>query len=155
MASASGTPAQRKRTWSTRSPAPEFATATLERRFQKVRKLGRKIEGHSFAELHRLRIAIKKLRYAADFFSGLFPDNHARRMLRQLSSLQDILGEICDAAVALRLGSACAAALDDQARVRVQDVLSAWSRDREQALRGELAVAWKKYRATPAFWSKV
>ena len=154
-ASASGAPAQRKHAWSTRSPAVKFATATLERRFQKVRKLGRKIEGHSFAELHRLRIAIKKLRYAADFFSGLFPDNHARRMLRQLSSLQDILGEICDAAVALRLGSVCSANLDAGAASKLREVFSAWARDREQALRGDLTVAWKKYRATPAFWSKI
>ncbi|GAA4030462.1 CHAD domain-containing protein [Actimicrobium antarcticum] len=52
---------------------------------------------------HRLRIAIKKLRYATEFFSSLYPEKNMRRYARALAGLQDQLGARNDAAVAGRL----------------------------------------------------
>ena len=154
-AAPTGVARPRKGAWSITSPAVDFASATLEQHSGKVHKSGRKLEERSFAELHRLRIAVKKLRYAADFFSSLFPQNHARRMLRQLSSLQDILGEICDAAVALKLAVACAAGLEEKDGSQIDRLFSAWAQERERKLRHDLAVVWRKFRDTPVFWSKV
>src|SRR5262249_28604419 len=54
-------------------PVPEFARATLDKRYTRLRKIGGKRADLPEEELHRLRIAGKKMRYVADFFRGLYP----------------------------------------------------------------------------------
>jgi triphosphatase len=49
--------------------------------------------------LHPLRIAFKRLRYIAEFFSGLYPGK-LEKPLRQFKKYQEILGRYCDAQVA-------------------------------------------------------
>lgn len=55
-------------------------------------------------ELHERRIDVKKLRYANEFFAGLFPgkaiQDDKRRFAKALASLQNSLGELNDLAVA-------------------------------------------------------
>ncbi|MDP2619659.1 MAG: CHAD domain-containing protein [Hyphomicrobiales bacterium] len=84
-------------------PIEISAAEQLERRWRKVRKKGR-----IFAELdapsrHRLRIQVKKLRYAAEFFAKLFEGRRAakrrERFLPALGRLQDGLGDLNDIAV--------------------------------------------------------
>ena len=53
-------------------------------------------------ERHKLRIAVKKLRYAADFFVGLAHSRRTKarkRFSKELKSLQDALGKLNDIAV--------------------------------------------------------
>jgi CHAD domain-containing protein len=66
----------------------------------KVRKLGRKTRKLDVAELHRLRIRIKKLRYAAEFFGSIWPSRRTKRYLSALKDLQQVLGAFHDATVA-------------------------------------------------------
>lgn len=49
---------------------------------------------------HRVRIAAKKARYAAEFFQSVLPGRKTKRYIASLSSLQDRLGELNDLAVA-------------------------------------------------------
>lgn len=49
---------------------------------------------------HAVRIAAKRLRYAIEFFAGLYPPSRARRVLARLARLQDTLGWLNDVAVA-------------------------------------------------------
>ena len=79
-------------------PIAGFASAVIERCYHRVRDKGRKLDAPSPAALHRLRIAIKKFRYATDFFSGLYEEKSARDALKRLARLQDILGAMNDAA---------------------------------------------------------
>jgi triphosphatase len=44
----------------------------LERRWKKILKRGKRLESLDSRRLHKLRIAAKKLRYASDFFQGVF-----------------------------------------------------------------------------------
>jgi CHAD domain-containing protein len=53
------------------------------------------------ADQHRLRIAVKKLRYAAEIARPLFEDEIPARLLDELSSLQEDLGAVNDHATAL------------------------------------------------------
>jgi len=55
------------------TPAPGFAAEVMRAYHAKVRKLGKKIRKLDAAGLHRLRIRIKKLRYATEFLGGLWP----------------------------------------------------------------------------------
>jgi CHAD domain-containing protein len=49
---------------------------------------------------HRVRIAAKKARYAAEFFHSILPGRKMKRYIGSLSGLQDHLGELNDLAVA-------------------------------------------------------
>lgn len=84
-------------------PASTFAAGRLERRYSRAFKLGRRIDDLDAEERHELRIRLKKLRYACDFFQSLFGKREVKRFLRRLSALQDVLGEMNDAAVARAL----------------------------------------------------
>jgi CHAD domain-containing protein len=84
--------------------AAEFAEMSLDRLRRKVAKKGRHFRRLDDEQLHELRIAAKKLRYASEFFAALFPSlpAHQRqeRFIRALRSLQDRLGDLQDLAVA-------------------------------------------------------
>ena len=58
-------------------PALPFARAALRRLHRKLSKVGERIGELTEPELHDLRLKAKKLRYAAEFFRGLFKDKLA------------------------------------------------------------------------------
>ena len=84
-------------------PLPEFAAAVLTRRQRKVIKRGRNLAGLDAAALHALRIDIKKVRYAAEFFSSLYDSKAVRDYTDALAHLQSLLGGLNDAATVERL----------------------------------------------------
>ena len=66
-----------------RTPGPVvgFAAQILQAQHDKARKLGKKVRKLDQNELHELRIRIKKLRYATEFFFDLWPSRRAERYL--------------------------------------------------------------------------
>jgi triphosphatase len=52
---------------------------------------------------HKLRIRLKRLRYACEFFAPCYSPRRAEPYVRRLARLQDLLGELNDIAVARRL----------------------------------------------------
>jgi len=78
----------------------DFAARALKRRAKRLRATGRHIGTLEIAALHALRLKTKRLRYAAEFFTPLYPGHAARRSLRALADLQDELGHLNDAATA-------------------------------------------------------
>ncbi|MDE0048468.1 MAG: CHAD domain-containing protein [Rhodospirillales bacterium] len=81
-------------------PLVRLAGPLLDKRHRRVLKRGRNFEQLSDARLHQLRITLKKLRYAGEFFAAQFPDGKPRPYIRALRRLQDDLGGLNDAAVA-------------------------------------------------------
>jgi triphosphatase len=81
----------------------KFAAEQLRRRSRKVRKRGRRLAELNARKRHKLRIRVKKLRYAAEFFSGLFEAKKAIRRQKKFKSalkrLQGGLGDLNDIAV--------------------------------------------------------
>jgi CHAD domain-containing protein len=59
---------------------------------------GRVAKSQEEGDLHRLRIALKKLRYTAEFFAPLYPKKDVARYLQKLRGLQNNLGDLNDAA---------------------------------------------------------
>lgn len=84
-------------------PAVEFARTRLARRHAKALKAGRRVGSLDEVKRHALRIRLKKLRYACDFFQALWPKRAPIRFLKRLSALQDVLGAMNDAAAARAL----------------------------------------------------
>jgi inorganic triphosphatase YgiF len=134
------------------APVGEFAAAVLERRYGQVQKKGHKLGERSAAELHRLRIAIKKFRYAADFFAGLYAPGAARQTLERLSRLQDVLGAMNDAATVASLLEEGFKGVRGRRVLEAKGILLGWSRGRAATLQRELKGAWKEFSSTDRFW---
>ena len=70
------------------------------------KRLAKRIDGLDETDApgrHRVRIAAKKARYAAEFFRDLLPAQRVKRYLGHLEKLQDRLGALNDLAVADQL----------------------------------------------------
>ncbi|RSZ57159.1 CHAD domain-containing protein [Massilia atriviolacea] len=78
----------------------DFAKGILEKDQQRLLKRGRKLKDANPEARHRVRIAAKKTRYAAEFFASLYPRKTVRPYVRALAGLQDELGLMNDASVA-------------------------------------------------------
>jgi triphosphatase len=81
-------------------PLARFARRSLDRLHARLLKRARKIDWRDAPRRHEVRIAVKRLRYACDFFAPCFPHQAVSPLLRALSALQDTLGELNDVAVA-------------------------------------------------------
>jgi len=84
-------------------PISAFAEKLLSKRHRKARKLGRGFAHLAAEQRHEVRIALKKLRYACEFFEGLFPAKESKPYLASLKKMQDTLGHLNDVAVAEQL----------------------------------------------------
>jgi triphosphatase len=77
----------------------KFAAEAMHHRIRKARRQGRHLAGLSAVERHKLRIKIKKIRYAVDFFRNLYPAKAQaglERLSGQLKKIQDALGALND-----------------------------------------------------------
>jgi CHAD domain-containing protein len=133
-------------------PVGDHARAVLEARYSRVRKRGRGLHDQSAAELHRLRIAIKKFRYATDFFAGLYRGKAVGVTLRRLARLQDILGEMNDAAIAPDLLARGFQRARGRDVLEARGILLGWTRGRLVGLKRELGDAWREFLAAGRFW---
>jgi inorganic triphosphatase YgiF len=136
-------------------PVTGYAVTALERRLRRVRKRGKKLAHLKSAELHRLRIAVKKLRYTAMFFAPLFPERGSRAMLRALEALQDSLGGINDCGTADRFIREAGASTRGELGRQAQELLTNWVAAARADHRRALRAAWKAFRAARRFWTPV
>jgi inorganic triphosphatase YgiF len=81
----------------------EVAPAVLDRRHKKLRKRSRHFRRLSAHDRHRLRIAVKKLRYAIELLESLYDERDARPFVKRLKRVQDELGYANDVRVAYGL----------------------------------------------------
>jgi CHAD domain-containing protein len=88
-----------RRNEAARQPIEAFAQARLDRAWKRVRKQGKGLGTLAVEDRHRLRIEMKKLRYAAEFFASLSPRNrrrHQKLFTGHLRDLQELLGNLND-----------------------------------------------------------
>jgi CHAD domain-containing protein len=83
--------------------ARAFARDELTRRIRKINKQVRKLERLDWRRRHKLRIAVKKVRYGREFFKTLRTDGRksGRKLDRALKGLQSGLGNLNDMRVHL------------------------------------------------------
>ncbi|MFN5028733.1 MAG: CHAD domain-containing protein [Burkholderiales bacterium] len=77
-----------------------FAAAEIRRRRHHLLRRAAAMTQLSPAELHRVRIDAKRLRYTIDHFASLFDDKRIKQHVKTLARLQDLLGTANDAVVA-------------------------------------------------------
>jgi triphosphatase len=90
------------------APLVDIAGPLLTKRHRKVMKLGKGFRRLSADQRHEVRIALKKHRYATEFFTGLFPQTRTRSYLAAMRKLQHALGAANDVATAETLTAALA-----------------------------------------------
>ncbi len=138
---------------------PFFAAQILQRRSKQAGKCGKRLEKllsdkerkgvkDGAHELHRLRIACKKLRYSIEMFSSLYSDTKVRSYLASLVLLQDILGLLNDITVARRLLGELEIGVRQEAILLVCRWLNHDYRERLV----ELRKVWKNFSQKRAFW---
>jgi triphosphatase len=129
--------------WSAGGSLIDFAAKALERLHRKVLKEARDIDWADPERRHRVRIRMKALRYACDFFASSFAGAAARPYSKRVETLQDVLGDLNDIAVARRLLSELAVPSAD-ARRRLAA--------RERRLVTSLESAWAAFENCQPFW---
>lgn len=85
--------------------APLIGTAEhlIGKRYRKVLKLGKSFATLTTDQRHDVRLALKKVRYAAEFFVGLYPEMKTRPFISAMRRLQNTLGASNDVATAEHL----------------------------------------------------
>lgn len=140
------------------APARDLADRLLARRHKTLLKKGRHFARLSSEARHEVRIAAKKLRYAAEFFRSLYKKKNAADYIRSLARLQDDLGHLNDMATArallegLRHGArprGRAAAVDRAAGI----VLGWYARAAEDA-EPAMVADWRAFAQAAPFWKK-
>ena len=87
------------------APVGTVAPMLVKRRLRQARKRSRRFGELSQQQRHKLRIALKKLRYTIDLLSSLFDRKRVKRLEKLLRPLQDDLEFLKDIRAAHELTS--------------------------------------------------
>jgi inorganic triphosphatase YgiF len=140
-----------RREWLSEPVAP-FALRSLDRLHHKLLKRGKRFDSLTPLERHAVRIAVKHLRYATQFFGSLFdPASAVERYAVKAAALQDLLGERNDVTNALCLIQTLDFHSDAQFAYAA-GVAAGW---RVRGGLGEepaLRKAWRSLRRAEPFW---
>jgi CHAD domain-containing protein len=136
-------------------PAVDVAHDLLEQHYRAVVGAGTDFDALNDEQRHQLRIEIKKMRYATEFFRSLYPKRQSATFVDALKTLQDDLGANNDLAVARELLAGLTK--NEKGKRRAQaayatGLVLGWhnhvSNDREQ----NLAKIWDDLIANRPFW---
>jgi inorganic triphosphatase YgiF len=133
-------------------PVSGFAQTVLDAALKRVIKRGRHFANLAPPELHRLRIAAKKLRYATGFFASLYDGKHARDYQDALVRLQDALGSYNDAVKMTSLAKRASRGLRGAAAIEARGIMLGWSAGMQSTGTRHLKRIWKEFRAAKPFW---
>jgi CHAD domain-containing protein len=130
----------------------------LEKRHRKIERRGRHLSTLSDETLHRLRIALKKQRYAATFLQPVltrrpFASQEAKAYIEATVRLQGALGSLNDRAVAKEMLNdiAMAARPPEEVAPLLRQLAKQVAAGGKQR-RNKLERAWKQFRKAGCFW---
>jgi triphosphatase len=134
------------------SPLRDLAPEMLDRLEAKVFSRARRIARQSAEERHALRKAFKKLRYAVEFFAGLYDRKAVKRYRHVCEGVQEILGTINDTVATDALAAQIGEGAENSRLAPSIGVLARWSaHNREVALK-QLPGVWDEFRREKPFW---
>ena len=133
-------------------PAINFAGNILSARHMKALKRGRGFKSLSTEERHRLRLAIKKLRYAVDFLLPMYGQRKAtRRYFDKLADLQEELGSYNDMATTSALLAGLKADAVDGGTAAA--AIAGWQAHAMVGAEGRLRDAWADFAKIKVPWT--
>jgi triphosphatase len=125
------------------------ARNALDADWEKVRTRGKKAGKHYDERVHKLRIALKKLRYASEFFAPLYPRKKTHTYIKALKTLLDHMGEANDVH---GIGETLARIGTSPELRFAAGVVAGWHAGREKALTREALDGWRGFRKLKPFW---
>ncbi|MSP68467.1 MAG: CYTH and CHAD domain-containing protein [Alphaproteobacteria bacterium] len=136
---------------SARAPLAALADQLLAKRHRAALKRGRRFKRLDAQARHELRIALKKLRYTAEFFASLYDDEAAAAFIATTKSLQDDLGHLNDVAVAeLHLHQLVGAGRAVDAKSA--GIVLGWHARGAALLQETLSPRWRAFAKAEPFW---
>ncbi|MDE0044280.1 MAG: CHAD domain-containing protein, partial [bacterium] len=132
-------------------PAKAHVSGALNHVHTQVLSHGEGFDSLNAVTRHRLRLRIKRLRYAIQFVGPVFPG--ADPWLQALSELQDALGAANDAAVAGDLIRGCARpASGKRSLARARGLVAGWWAARREHLEKDARARWRAFTELEPFW---
>lgn len=133
-------------------PAIGFAGEILSERHQKVLKRGRHFKSQPAEKRHKVRLALKKLRYSVDFLLPFYAERKAtKKYSEKLADLQEQLGHYNDMAVTAGLLSGLDMASTDGAIAAA--AITGWQAHAMLGVETPLRKAWRNFAKTATPWS--
>ncbi|XSC47035.1 CHAD domain-containing protein [Bradyrhizobium sp. RDT10] len=135
-------------------PIQAIADKIVARLHRKALRRGAHFRQLNVDAQHDLRIDLKKLRYAAEFFRPLYATHGAaRRYARRLARLQTSLGRARDIASSRILLDAIRQ--DNQPALDLAiGAVAGWQARDQIAVAKTLRKRWRRFKAAPAFWGR-
>lgn len=135
-------------------PIGQVGESLLKKRWNRIVKLGKRFDDLGIEERHALRKELKVLRYSIESLAPLYPKRKARRLLKNVSRMQDLLGYANDVAVAEQLLQARAVAESaDQSVAHAVGYVIGWHTARAEQAWKEARAAWDQLKGSPHPWS--
>jgi inorganic triphosphatase YgiF len=137
-------------------PARQLACETLNRVFKKACKRAKHLSSLDTEDRHRLRIALKELRYSAEFFAPLFQAKAVADFLERLSKLQDLFGVINDAASVKAILRRVSERADNRISVELSAAsafVEGWHQSRVEPTWEKTKKRWKRFAKISPFWT--
>jgi len=140
------------------TPARMLADRMLAARLKQARRRARHLDRLSETERHKLRIALKKLRYTCEFFAPLYDAKAVQSFQKRLSKMQDILGGVNDVFVAREtldrlISAGDAGPLASRADLSfAAGILYGWHLERAADLWTRAVKRWKRFGRKDPFW---
>lgn len=132
--------------------ARDFAAARLKKLSRRMRRLADAARPDDPVGLHALRIGVKHLRYALEFFAPLARSKARRRLAARLVRAQGVLGELNDLANAGHLLIDCAG--HDEQLLEAMTLIGDWHRPRHARLMAELPKLLEQLQRLPRLTSR-
>jgi triphosphatase len=122
-----------------------LAEKEIDRRWKKVIKRGKNLINLEAVERHQVRIEIKKLRYATEFFESLYKGGGTKKQkkaaLDTLEAMQEVLGDLNDIAVGSDIGTSEAEqAIHDEQAAHINELLA------------QAQTKYKAFKSLDPFW---
>lgn len=139
------------------APIKSVAGSFMSKSHRKVLATGKDFAILPPVERHSVRIALKKMRYAAEFFTGLYPANKTLPYIAKLRHLQTALGAANDVANAESLCSELLQTVKrgtkeaDAVRSGIGKVLG-WHTRAATDANDDVETLWKTFTQSKPFW---
>jgi hypothetical protein len=135
--------------------AADIARELLHQIHEQLLGAGRDFEHLDSEQRHNVRIQLKKLRYATEFFSSLYPKPKVTPYLAAMKTLQDDLGTSNDVEVARKLLKRVLKQTGGKERARLSyaaGLVVGWHSHVGDGREPELIRAWDRFAACTPYW---
>lgn len=135
-------------------PIAAFADQALDACWDRVTRAAENLEQLSIEERYDVRKALKKLRYAVEFFAALYKPKNLKPFLKQLKKLQDLFGYLNDVAMAATLTDLdLGTGRNRDAVERAIGYTIGWHQAHSEHAWSDTQARWHKLSETKRFWT--